>query len=55
MNEQIEQIEIAARLNDGQTFGNNESHRFTGIDGRCMHCDCRPYGRHASSPCPSGR
>lgn len=20
-------------------------------DGRCVHCDCRAWGRHASEPC----
>lgn len=55
MNEIIDQLTIAARLNDGQTFTNHPSHDFNGIDGRCMWCDCRPFGRHAPHPCPVGR
>ena len=41
----------AARLNNGMTFANHPTHSFTGIDGRCMDCDCRPFGRHAPHPC----
>lgn len=55
MNEIIDQLTIAARLNDGQTFTNHPSHDFNGIDGRCMWCDCRPFGRHAPHLCPVGR
>lgn len=46
------QREVAARLNDGDTFTNHPTHGFYGIDGRCIDCDCRPYGRHAPLPCP---
>lgn len=49
---EIEAKEIASRLNDGMFFTNHPSHMFTGIDGRCMDCDCRPFGRHAPHPCP---
>lgn len=45
------QQEIASRLNNGAFYGNHPSHNFTGIDGRCMDCDCRPFGRHAPNPC----
>jgi hypothetical protein len=45
-------LTIAARLNDGATYANHPSHDFTGIDGRCMYCDCRPFGRHAPVACP---
>lgn len=51
MNEIINVMDIAARLNDGAVFVNHPSHNFTGIDGRCMNCDCRPFGRHAPEPC----
>lgn len=47
-----DQIEVARRLNDGAFFANHPSHDFTGIDGRCFHCDSRPFGRHAPHPCP---
>jgi len=53
MNENIEaQQTIAAALNNGATYANHPSHNFTGIDGRCMNCDCRPWGRHAPVQCP---
>jgi hypothetical protein len=45
------QVSIAARLNDGEFFGNHPSHNFNGLDGRCADCDCRPFGRHAPHPC----
>jgi hypothetical protein len=48
----IAQQTIAAILNEGEIFPNHPSHSFTGIDGRCMDCDCRPRGRHAPNPCP---
>lgn len=44
----------AARLNEGIAYTNHPSHKFYGIDGRCMDCDCRPYGRHAPQPCILG-
>jgi len=44
-------LAIAAVLNDGKVFTNHPSHDFTGIDGRCFWCDCRPYGRWAPHPC----
>lgn len=51
MTDTLGALTIAAALNDGQTFSNHPSHDFTGIDGRCMNCDCRPFGRHAPRPC----
>jgi hypothetical protein len=30
---------------------NHPSHDFNGFDGRCMWCDCRPFGRWAPHPC----
>lgn len=51
MNETTAAMNIAARLNDGATYTNHPSHAFYGIDGRCMNCDCRPFGRHAPEPC----
>ncbi len=32
-----------------QAEANRATHYF--IDGRCMDCDCRPYGRIAPWPC----
>lgn len=53
MNNTEAALNIAARLNDGQTFTNHPTHDFTGFDGRCMWCDSRPFGRHAPNPCPA--
>lgn len=33
-------------------YGCHPTHDFSGIDGRCMWCDCRPYGIHAPHRCP---
>lgn len=44
-------LDRARLLNGGATFSNHPSHNFTGIDGRCMDCDCRRFGRHAPYPC----
>lgn len=43
-------VDVALRLN-GTLHANHPSHDFTGIDGRCYNCDCRPFGRHAPHPC----
>jgi len=51
MNNIVDQMDIAARLNDGAVFTNAPSHLFAGEDGRCVYCDCRPFGRWAPLPC----
>lgn len=51
MNNITDALDIAARLNDGMIYSAHPSHSFTGIDGRCMDCDCRPFGRWSPLPC----
>lgn len=51
----VDAIAVATTLNDGVFYTNHPSHDFTGIDGRCYNCDCRPFGRHAPNPCPYAR
>jgi hypothetical protein len=54
MNNAIAALNIAATLNDGATYANHPSHSFDWEYGRCMVCDCRPFGRHAPHPCSMG-
>lgn len=51
MNNTEAAMTIAATLNDGAIRSNHDSHAFYGEDGRCLGCDCRPFGRWADSPC----
>lgn len=53
MNQTEAAMNIAATLNAGRIFANHDSHDFVGIDGRCMWCDCRAFGRHAPYVCPA--
>ena len=36
---------------DAEREANRRSHYFDPMSGRCMDCDCRPFGRVADYPC----
>lgn len=53
MTDHLAQIDVALRLTGGTLHARHPSHDFTGFDGRCFWCDCRPGGIHSPNPCPA--